>query len=160
MEVRTLSTAKTDRRCNVLHAEALQCQSLLSQWDEIVSFMFAASFQSTQQRFTKRLTSGHKSVSAERFPFSRQSTPFGRSHRAEGPKNNGWTDGRKTQRHIHQRDGLCISGRKLGQSISASDFCSAHRRACQPTHEQRKARRPYMTPSRASQLQDLKPTGV
>jgi hypothetical protein len=64
------------------------------------------------------------------------------------------------QRHIHQRDGLCISGREFGQSISASDFCSAHRRACQPTHEQRKARRPYMTPSRVSQLQDLKPTGV
>ena len=34
-----------------------------------------------------------------------------------------------TQRHIHQRDGMCISGRKFGQSISASDFCSAHRRA-------------------------------
>jgi hypothetical protein len=67
---------------------------------------------------------------------------------------------RVAQRHIHQRDGLCISGRKFGQSISASDFCSAHRRACQPTHEQRKARRPYMTPSRVSQLQDLKPTGV
>jgi hypothetical protein len=41
-----------------------------------------------------------------------------------------------------------------------NQICSAHRRACQPTHEQRKARRPYMTSARASQLQDLKPTGV